>query len=168
MPTLYDRALKFASDAHNNQSRKYTGVPYIEHPISVSSIVKSVDHTEEMLAAALLHDVVEDTEISIRTIRSFFGDIVGDLVESLTDISKPEDGNRATRKKIDALHYAKGSPQAQTIKIADLIDNTADIAKNDPNFWQVYKQEKKFVLDLLVDADPVLRNRAEKQLKELW
>lgn len=89
-------------------------------------------------------------------------------VEYLTDVSKPEDGNRARRKQLDAFHYARGPAEAQTIKVADLIDNTADIYKHDAGFWQVYKQEKWFSLNLLIDADQLLWMRAKTQLKELW
>ena len=102
MVDLITKATKFATDAHGDQVRKYHGTPYIEHPLAVAEIVKTVPHTEEMLAAAILHDVVEDTPITIKTIRAFFGDTVGDLVESLTDVSKPEDGNRAKRKEIES------------------------------------------------------------------
>ena len=61
-----------------------------------------------------------------------------------------------------------GPAEAQTIKVADLIDNTADIYKHDPRFWEVYKHEKWFSLNLLIDADPILWNRARTQMKELW
>ena len=158
---LYQKALEFATKAHGDQVRKYSGDPYIVHPVAVSEIVKTVKHTPEMLAATLLHDVVEDTPVTIDEIKAEFGDVIANLVYWLTDVSKPEDGNRAARKEKDALHYAQGPADAQTIKIADLIDNSLDIYRNDPNFWKVYKQEKLRILDLLVDADPVLLNRAK-------
>ena len=167
MVDLITKATKFATDAHGDQVRKYHGTPYIEHPLAVAEIVKTVPHTEEMLAAAILHDVVEDTPITIKTIRAFFGDTVGDLVESVTDVSKPEDGNRAKRKEIDALHYAQGSAEAQTIKIADLIHNSKDIAKHDPGFWKVYKVEKLRILDLLTTADKTLVDVARAQITKL-
>jgi len=166
--SLFDKAVKFATEAHGDQVRKYSGVPYIEHPLAVAKIVKQVPHTEEMLAAAVLHDVVEDTDISLKTIENFFGPVVANLVYYLTDISVPEDGNRKIRKEKDAFHYASGPAEAQTIKVADLLDNTADIYKHDPKFWEVYKQEKWFSLNLLVDADPQLWERAKVQLKECW
>lgn len=154
------RALDFATKAHDGQQRKYSGAPYIIHPVAVSKIVATVKHTPEMIAAAYLHDVVEDTDVTVDEIEREFGDTVANLVYWLTDISKPEDGNRSARKEIDAVHYSKGPADAQTIKIADLIDNSLDIYKNDPNFWKVYKKEKLRILDLLVDADPVLVERA--------
>lgn len=148
--------------AHGAQVRKYSGRPYVQHPISVSEIVSSVDHTPEMIAAALLHDVVEDTNITLDDIREKFGDTVAEYVYFLTDISKPEDGNRAVRKKIDADHNASGPAEVHTIKVADLIDNSKDIAENDPNFWKVYKAEKAYSLSVLTKADPKLIEIAKK------
>ena len=166
---MYQKALDFATKAHGDQLRKYTGVPYIQHPIAVAELIKGLPgHTPEMLAAALLHDVVEDTPVTIEDVCNNFGTVVGMYVEYLTDVSKPEDGNRARRKQLDAFHYARGPAEAQTIKVADLIDNNADIYKHDAGFWQVYKQEKWFSLNLLIDADQLLWMRAKTQLKELW
>ena len=134
MTNLVDRALKFATIAHADQKRKYTGKPYIVHPIEVMQIVSTVEHDEAMLAAALLHDVVEDTDIDLDTIRDVFGDDVASLVDDLTDVSKPEDGNRKVRKALDREHSAQASARAQTIKLADLISNSSDILENDPKF----------------------------------
>jgi (p)ppGpp synthase/HD superfamily hydrolase len=85
----------FAAAAHGaiGQKRKYTGEDYIVHPIAVAEIVRSVPHTEVMIAAALLHDVVEDTPV---TLEERFGCEVRELVDWLTD--KPEKGNRKERK----------------------------------------------------------------------
>ena len=165
---MFDRAIRFATKAHRNQVRKYTGEPYIQHPLAVAEIVRTVPHTEEMLVAAVLHDVVEDTDVTIQDICNEFGTVVGMYVEYLTDISTPEHGNRAQRKLLDARHYARGPAQAQTIKVADFIHNTADIHTHDPRFWEVYKHEKWIALNLLTDADPQLWERAAKQIKELW
>jgi (p)ppGpp synthase/HD superfamily hydrolase len=132
-------------------------------------IVKSVPgHTEEMLVAAVLHDVVEDTETTLSDIKSEFGDEVARLTSYLTDISMPEDGNRQKRKRIDAQWYAQGPAEAQTIKVADFIDNTWDIAQHAPKFWEVYKLEKMYALDLLQLADTDLWHRAHIQIMESW
>jgi (p)ppGpp synthase/HD superfamily hydrolase len=168
MKELYHRALTFATAAHQNQVRKYTGEPYINHPLAVMEIVRTVPHTDEMLVAAVLHDVVEDCDVSIQDICDEFGTVVGMYVEYLTDVSTPEHGNRAQRKMMDARHYARGPAQSQTIKVADFIHNTSDIAQHDPRFWEVYKHEKWFALNLLTDADPQLWEQARKQIKELW
>ena len=166
---MLERAIQFATQAHKGQFRKYTGEPYITHPLAVMEIVRGVPgHTEEMLVAAVLHDVVEDTDVSLMEIQEEFGDAVSDLVLHLTDISTPEDGNRLKRKRKDAEWYAQGSAQAQTIKVADFIDNTRDIAQHAPKFWEVYKMEKLYALDLLQEADTDLWHQAHIQIKENW
>jgi len=157
---LVQRALAFATLAHHDQKRKYTGLPYVVHPIEVAEIVRTVAHDNEMLAAALLHDVVEDTDVTIEDIRADFGDDIAGLVDDLTDVSVPEDGNRKFRKTMDREHSALASARAQTIKLADLISNSADIVVNDPNFAKVYLAEKKLLLEVLIKGDAALRARA--------
>ena len=161
---MLDEVLKFATTAHGDQKRKYTNDPYIVHPIAVSEIVKTVAHTDEMVAAALLHDVVEDTDVTLDQIKTKFGSKVAELVGWLTDISRPEDGNRKTRKTLDREHSAEAPADAQTIKLADLIHNTKSIEKHDPHFWKVYKQEKIALLGVLTKGDPALRKIAQEQV----
>jgi (p)ppGpp synthase/HD superfamily hydrolase len=93
-----------------------------------------------------------------------FGGEVANLVEMLTDVSKPSDGNRKIRKAIDCEHTAKASPQAKTIKLADLIDNTKTIVAFDPEFAKIYLAEKRLLLDVLVDGDKTLFDLAMKQI----
>lgn len=161
---LCERALEFAARAHESidQRRKYTGEPYIVHPIAVAEIVRSVPHTPEMVAAAYLHDVVEDTPVTIEEIEAEFGPKVAELVDWLTDVSRPEDGNRRTRKAIDLEHSARAPPDAKTIKLADLIDNTRTIKPHDPGFWRVYRREKQALLRVLGEGDPTLWKRAQQ------
>ena len=163
---MFDKAVKFATKAHGTQVRKYHGTPYISHPLAVAEIVKSVPHTEEMLVAAVLHDVVEDTIVTIDEIATEFGPVVAELVHFLTDISVLEDGNRAHRKQLDAEHNSKGPAGAQTIKVADLIHNSTDISSHDPRFWQTYKGEKLQTLNMLDKADASLKARAFNQIME--
>tara|TARA_B100000131_G_C17936323_1_gene540469 strand:- start:71 stop:580 length:510 start_codon:yes stop_codon:yes gene_type:complete len=160
MESIVDRALAFATIAHGEQKRKYSGEPYIVHPIEVMEIVKTVPHDEAMLAAALLHDVVEDTEVTLAEVRQAFGEDVASLVDDLTDVSKPEDGNRKTRKALDREHSAQSSPRAQTVKLADLISNSSDILENDPKFAKVYLAEKELLLKVLTQGDPTLHAKA--------
>lgn len=148
-PTLEQRALKFASEAHIDQVRRYDGRPYIYHPIAVSEIVRTFGGSEEMIAAALLHDTVEDTAATLDDIRREFGNKVHDLVEWLTDVSKPTDGNRAVRKQMDLEHIAKAPADAQTIKLADIIDNARSIRQDDPNFWKIYRVECGRLLEVM-------------------
>lgn len=163
--TLEEHALIFAKAAHESidQRRRYTNEPYIAHPIAVAEIVKSVKHTDEMVAAALLHDTVEDTDTSVKDIQREFGDEVADLVFWLTDVSKPSDGNRAKRKQMDLEHIAKAPAAAKTIKLADLLDNTLTIRERDPDFWRVYRHEKLRLLEVLKQGDKTLWERAYQQ-----
>ena len=160
MESIVDRALAFATIAHGEQKRKYSGEPYIVHPIEVMEIVKTVPHDEAMLAAALLHDVVEDTEVTLEEINQAFGEDVASLVDDLTDVSKPEDGNRKIRKALDREHSANSSARAQTVKLADLISNSSDILENDPKFAKVYLAEKELLLKVLTQGDPTLHEKA--------
>lgn len=161
MPVIV-RAQTLAFDAHKGQVRKYTGEPYIVHPIEVAEIVAGVPHTDSMLAAALLHDVVEDTDVTLADLNSMFNKEVVDLVEQLTDVSKPEDGNRKVRKEKDRQHTAQASADAKTIKLADLISNTRSIVKHDPGFAKVYMSEKRALLDVLVEGDSSLWATAKR------
>ena len=160
MESIVDRALAFATIAHGEQKRKYSGEPYIVHPIEVMEIVKTVPHDEAMLAAALLHDVVEDTDVTLEEINQAFGEDVASLVDDLTDVSKPEDGNRKIRKALDREHSANSSARAQTVKLADLISNSSDILENDPKFARVYLAEKELLLEVLTQGDPTLHEKA--------
>ena len=168
MSNLVQKAKAFATLAHEGQVRKYTGAPYIIHPIEVMEIVQTVKHDDTMLAAALLHDVVEDTDCTIDDIQAEFGADVASLVADLTDVSKPEDGNRETRKAKDRAHSAGASPSAQTVKLADLISNSLDIIKNDPSFAKIYMVEKFLLLGVLTNGDTTLFGRALKLVDDYY
>lgn len=151
--SLQAKAAQYAAAMHEGQVRKYTGVPYIEHPIEVAQIIEqhlknkiSDDALEFMLAAALLHDVVEDTDATFGDILDGFGPEVLELVFWLTDVSLPGDGNRELRKGLDRWHIAGAPEAAQIIKIADLISNGRDIVANDKDFAKVYLAEKEAIL----------------------
>ena len=158
MTDLIENARIFATAAHAaiRQVRKYTGEPYINHPAAVVRLVQSRPHTPEMLAAAWLHDVVEDTGVTIELIQKEFGQKVASHVADLTDISLPQDGNRSVRKALDLLHTANASPESKTIKLADLIDNSSSITERDPGFAIIYLPEKKKLLEVLKEGDHVL------------
>lgn len=160
--SIAKRALIFARRAHESvgQLRRYTSQPYIVHPVNVANIVKSVRHTPEMIAAAYLHDVIEDCGITSAQVHAEFGPAVGELVDWLTDVSTPADGTRAARKRLDREHLAAAPAEAQTIKMADLIDNTMSIRDRDPDFWRVYRAEKLLLLEVMTRGDRTLHARA--------
>jgi (p)ppGpp synthase/HD superfamily hydrolase len=161
---LVERARVFATAAHAavGQTRKYTFEPYIVHPAEVAGIVARVPHTPEMLAAAWLHDTVEDTGVTNTDITREFGDTVGELVGWLTDVSTSASGNRAARKEIDRSYIAQATAEAQTVKLADIISNCTSIGIHDPAFAQLYFAEKRAMLEVLTRGDPTLMAEARK------
>ncbi len=82
-------------------------------------------------------------------IQKVFGDRVLTLVLEVTDVSKPEDGNRSARKAIDRVHLSKASDAGKLIKLADMIDNVIDIDQHDPGFGKVFKREISVALENL-------------------
>lgn len=161
---LISRALSFASLMHRNQPRKYTGEPYIHHPVEVALLVASAGGSDDEIAAALLHDTVEDTDATHGEICDKFGPEVGMLVFALTDVTL-EYGNRAKRREIDRARLAAASAGAQSIKCADLIVNTRDIADHDPGFARDYLPEKRAVLEILFYANDALKEQAWAALR---
>jgi len=119
----------------------------------VAQTVAQYGGSDAMIAAAYLHDTLEDTDTSYDRLAAMFGVEVADLVLAVTDVSKPADGNRATRKALDCTHLATGSADAQTIKLADLIDNTSSIVEHDPDFAKIYLVEKAALLEVLTKGD---------------
>ena len=153
---ITERALRFATLAHEGQVRKYTGEPYIIHPIAVAELVRSVDLDDEIVAAAYLHDVVEDCDVGIEEIAEDFGSRVAQFVGEVTNVSRPEDGNRKARKALDRAHLSKASYEGKSIKLADMLDNSRSIIPRDPGFAEVYLREMELALPELSEGNPVL------------
>ena len=156
---LIDLARGFATAAHAaiDQRRKYTGEPYICHPEAVARIVRCALCSPAMIAAAWLHDVVEDTHISQDVINTMFPAEVSILVDWMTDKTTISDGNRATRKGMERARWARAPADAQTIKLADAIDNCIDITQHDPAFSKVYVREMGLLLEVLTAGATSLR-----------
>lgn len=161
---LVTRAILFAQEAHGDQKRKYTGEPYWNHPLEVMQILEDYKAPAHVRAAAMLHDVLEDTPVKVSDLVKEFGSDVAMLVLQVTDVSTEEDGNRAQRKRKDLVHLSKASPWAAMIKLADLISNTKSIVKHDPGFAQIYLREKEDLLKVLTAADMRLHARAAEVL----
>lgn len=161
-------ACKFAVKHHGDigHCRKYTGEPYINHCAEVVALVRSVPHTTQMLCAAWMHDTVEDTYATLSDIRELFDAETTDMVEMLTDVSRPEDGKRAIRKAIDRDHLSLASPGAKTVKLADVISNGRSIFKHDPGFAVIYIREMQLLLPHLKEGDPTLYAIADALLKD--
>jgi hypothetical protein len=164
MSELIKNAKIYATQAHQriDQRRKYNDLPYHVHLEAVADLVASVTNDEEIIAAAWLHDVVEDTPATLEDLEKEFGTSVAQLVKELTDISRPSDGNRARRKAIDREHLAKASPRAKTIKLADMIHNSRDITQHDPHFARIYLAEMSALLNVLGEGDSKLYKQARE------
>jgi (p)ppGpp synthase/HD superfamily hydrolase len=165
------KARVFARAAHGatGQKRKYTGEPYFNHPASVAGMVANrlYDngvHDEAAVAAAYLHDVVEDTAITLDVIVEEFGAEVAELVLWMTEPKYPEKRNRAARKAAEVERWKTAPPAAKSIKLADLNDNTPSIVLNDPGFGRVYVKEKRALLESLKGGDPMLWDEANSTL----
>jgi (p)ppGpp synthase/HD superfamily hydrolase len=167
---IVQRADEFAERAHAavNQTRKYTGEPYINHPREVRAIMKkyaSGPISQAQEAAALLHDTIEDTNVTHQELLDTFGNEIATLVGWLTDVSKPTDGNRSVRKNLDLQHTAAAPPAAKTVKLSDLISNSISIVQHDPGFAVRYLKEKAALMQVLKEGDPGLYAEAERILK---
>jgi (p)ppGpp synthase/HD superfamily hydrolase len=123
------KAYEFAKKAHEGQKRKFTGVPYFVHPKNVARIIEDITGDETMVTVALLHDVVEDTEITLSEIQHVFGVTIAYYVNELTiDQEKREEFKNKTAYLIHTMSYM--SDRAYTIKLADRLHNVMYLDKD--------------------------------------
>lgn len=125
----YDAALALAARAHRDQLRKGTDLPYIAHPMHVSVILLRHGFGEDLAIAGLLHDVVEDCDVSVEEIRHQFGDTVARLVAAVSE-TKAADGAELPweQRKAEKLeHLRAGGPDVAALKAADAIHNLQSI-----------------------------------------
>jgi guanosine-3',5'-bis(diphosphate) 3'-pyrophosphohydrolase len=155
-------AAEFAARKHQDQRRKgRSRRPYVGHCIEVASTLASVGKVEDVnvIVAALLHDVVEDTDTTNDEVRERFGDPVADLVAEVTDdktLKKKE------RRELQVEHAPALSTGAKLIKIADKISNVREIANDPPKKWGTGRQRKYFdwadrVVNAMGSVDPEMR-----------
>lgn len=162
---LINKSMLIAQTAHKaiNQKRKYSGADYIMHPLEVYNILSLHTTNEIILSVGLLHDVVEDTEITLDFISQNVSPEVAYVLEMVTDISKPEDGNRETRKAIDREHYKTADYRGKMVKLADIISNGYDIKKHDKHFAERYFYEIGLLLPFL-EVEDFLYQKAQKMV----
>lgn len=174
---MNDEILKYAFDfariAHEsiNQKRKYTNDPYWYHLVDVGNLVLMLTENKDMLAAAYLHDVLEDVKpikscINEELLEMLFGEKVTKLVIELTDVSKLSDGNRKKRKEIDRKHLAQISKEAKLIKLADILCNVQSIKKYDSKFYKIFREEILLLLPHLKDGSEELYNNVMSELNK--
>jgi (p)ppGpp synthase/HD superfamily hydrolase len=165
LPEVAYLAQGFAMCAHRNQRRKYEDAPYVVHCERVARMVAECTDDGSIIAAAMMHDVLEDTDVTAEEMRRVFGDAITALVLEVTDVSRPSDGKRAVRKGKDKDHLAKSSAGGATIKLADLIHNCISVATHDKGFAPVYLREADALLQVLKHGDKRLWEREWDTLK---
>lgn len=168
---IIEKVKMFADEAHGDQMRKYVDERYIVHPIRVMQNVREYSQELPLLAASLLHDVLEDTDVSPEGLKYFLDSVMTQedadktfmIVKELTDEFVKDNYpklNRRTRRTKEAERLAEASPNAHTVKYADIIDNVNDISHHDKDFALVYIRESKQLLSHITKGNPELYARA--------
>lgn len=177
MEQIIQNIQNFADESHGDQKRKYSPDRYIVHPIRVMKLCSEYTNDVCILAAALLHDVLEDTKVKEDEMRKFLltqldekkANRTLNLVKELTDEytkAKYPLLNRRKRKEKEHKRIAGVSAEAQTIKYADLIDNAREIISQDADFAPKYVHEAKDILRQATRGDQRLLERAWKTIEE--
>ena len=177
METVLEKIKELATQAHGEQRRKYTPDLYIVHPIRVMELCRKYTQDTAQLAAALLHDVLEDTEVNQDQLMNLLSGIISDevagrtikLVVELTDVYVKKDYphlNRRQRKSKEMERMEKISADAQTVKYADIIDNCLEIADHDRSFAPLFLKECKSLLNVMNKGDKQLYHEAERIVEE--
>lgn len=142
------RALEFMIEAHDGQFRKFSGQEYAWHPVGVAKIVRSLKSSknkDKICIAALLHDVIEDTDVTLEVIENKFGQMVSSIVYELTS-----DGVKS--KEIGKANYLlnkmlRMTSYALVIKLADRLHNCSDLPTASEKFRTKYVTETRFILN---------------------
>jgi (p)ppGpp synthase/HD superfamily hydrolase len=159
------RALSFAAHAHREQVRKGTGEPYVNHLIEVAEILARVAAVNdvEVLSAAILHDVLEDTSVSAAELEKEFGVRVRELVEAVTDDKRLE---KADRKRLQIEHMRSANDDVRRIKLADHCSNIVAV----PATWSADRQAEYLdwserVADVCAGVHPALEREYRPRLQ---
>ena len=161
------KALSFAAHKHRDQRRKDAEAsPYINHPIALAEVLAGEGGVAdlEVLAAALLHDTIEDTATTLEELREHFGARIAAMVAEDTD---DKDLPKADRKRLQIEHAAVISPGAKLVKLADKICNLRDVAGRPPAKWDLARRREYFdwakrVIDGLRGAHPGLESAFDR------
>ena len=142
---MIDRAMEVAAKAHQGQVRKGTDVPYITHPFSVALILARAGCTDEVIAAGILHDTVEDTPLTLGEIRDDFGDTVADIVEG---VSEPDKSLPWEDRKKHTIGFLKtASLDVRLVTCADKLHNIRTIVSEygriGARVWDRFKRGKE-------------------------
>lgn len=148
--TLLDKAIVFAVKAHRNTERRGKGFPYVVHLMEAVEIVATMTSDQELLAAAMLHDTVEDTDVTIEDIRHEFGERIAALVNAETD-SYPEGVSEEASwkgRKEAAIHRLRNvSKEGKIVALGDKLSNmraiARDFARQGDGLWNIFHVKDK-------------------------
>lgn len=166
--SLVLRAAQFAALKHRDHRRQDSGkTPYINHPIALAATLAEASVRDpDVLAAALLHDTIEDTDTTYDEIRGEFGRRIADLVAEVTDAKFLAKGSR---KRIQVSRAAHASDQAKLVKLADKICNLRDILGRPPVGWSLGRRQKYFDwAKEVVDEVRGVNSQLERLFDGLW
>ena len=142
---LLDKAIIFAVNAHSGTERRGKGFPYIVHPMEAVEIVSTMTSDQELLAAAALHDTVEDTDVTVEQLREEFGDRIASLVASESDTFQDgvtEEDSWHDRKKAAIERLAAASYDAKIVALGDKLSNMRAIARDyslmGDSLWNIF------------------------------
>jgi GTP diphosphokinase / guanosine-3',5'-bis(diphosphate) 3'-diphosphatase len=141
---LLMKALSFAARKHRKQLRKGSEpIPYINHPIAVAELIIRTGKIRDgdTIAAALLHDTVEDTETTFEELEAEFGPVIAKLVAEVTDNKKLA---KEERKRLQVEHASSLSARARIIKLADKTCNLRDVVQDPPAGWKLERKQEYF------------------------
>lgn len=161
------KAVEFASRKHRDQRRKdKRASPYINHPIQLANVLWFEGGVTDpvVIAAALLHDTIEDTQTSWQELRGEFGDAVAEVVLDVTDVKWLK---RNVRKRLQVSRAKHSSTRARLVKLADKIVNLRDVAAHPPSGWSLERRREYFdwareVIDQVRGTHPELERRFDE------
>jgi guanosine-3',5'-bis(diphosphate) 3'-pyrophosphohydrolase len=166
-PGLVLKAMAFAASKHRDQRRKDADAsPYINHPIALAEVLWHEGGVRDpvVIAAALLHDTVEDTETTLEELLGAFGTAVTVVVEEVTDVKFL---SKRGRKELQVARAGRASARAKQVKLADKICNLRDILASPPKGWSIERIREYFdwakrVIDQVRGTNPKLERRFDR------
>jgi len=163
------RAVQFAAHKHRDQRRKDAkSTPYINHPISLAEVLHTDGRVRDpvVIAAALLHDTIEDTETTYEELRGAFGVEVADVVVEVTDVKFMA---KESRKRLQVAKAGRASDRARLVKLADKICNLREILASPPAGWSLARRQKYFDwAKAVVDQARGVNPRLERMFDRLY
>lgn len=163
------KAVAFAAGKHRDQRRKDAeAAPYINHPIALAQVLWTEGQVRDptVIAAALLHDTIEDTDTTLEELKGAFGQEIAEVVEEVTDVKWLK---KRSRKKLQVARASRASQRAKLVKLADKICNLRDIIASPPAGWSLARQREYFDwAKTVIDQVRGTNARLERKFDQLY